>query len=308
MEAALKKEIGLDIFIILFTAALFWLLVSASIVINAPFVLVFILLAIPVWISCLAITLALVSNYSAILLNLLIPAILLVFGISQIAIIAAATIIAALLTAARLMFVHELHSHVEYQTRFVFYAGTKLLIMAIIIIITGISMPHITKSLMSDDALIPESTVKLLLKPYEPYIAKNIPGGSLDVSIEQTVQFQLEEQYPGNPEEVARQMEIMNEQPAEQLSDQFQQDISPQEDISSVVTSVMNNEIRSLTNKYPMITPIIIFAVIILASRIIIPFFSVFLLILISSFVWLSRKANLIKLFSVSKPVEHLEL
>lgn len=308
METAVKKEIGLDILLIIFTAALFWMLVSTSVIVNAPIVLVLIILAIPVWISFLAITLALVSNYSAMLLTVLVPFILALFGITQMEIIAAAILIMGLIGSARFMFVHELKSRVEFKTRLIFYSGTKLLIMAVIIMLTGISMPHITKSLMSDDELIPEPTVKLLLKPYEPFIAKSIPGGSLDVSINRTIELQLQEQYPGNPQEVARQMEIINNQLAKQLSDQFNQKISPQEDISSVVTSVINKEIRSLTVTYPVLTPIAIFGVIILASRIIIPFFSIFILIFIASLIWASRKINLIKLLSVSKPVEYLEL
>ena len=308
MEVAVKKEIGIDIFTLSFTGLLFWSLMSTGILINNPLVLILLILVIPVWVSCLAIALAFVGNRSAVLLSLLIPVILVLFDITQIVLIAAAIIISALLASARFIFVHELKSRVEYKTRHVFYLGTKLLVMAIIIIITGISMPHITQSIMSDEAFIPESVVSWLIKPYEPYIAKTIPGGSLDVSFEQVIDDRLQQQYPGNPEAIELQKEIISGQLSKQLSNDPQQEPLMSEEVSSVAASVLNNQIRSLTNNFPIITPIAIFAIVILVSRFIIPILTVSLLISIASLVWLSRKCHLVKLLSVSKPVEHLEL
>jgi hypothetical protein len=289
MDAAVKKEISIDIFVVLFTALLFWLLVSTNILVDNLALQLLLIFALPIWISCLAIALALVSNYSAIILNILIPVILIIFGIPQVEIIVAAIIIIALLASARLFFVRELKSRIEYKTRYTFYSGTKLLIMVVIVIITGISMPHIMESLMSDEALIPESSVRLILKPYEPYIASSVPGGSFDMSINQAI--------------------------ADQPSAQTQQDVPlmerrliGSENISSVITSVLNDQIKSLSHNYPIITPIIIFALVVLVSRLLIPIFALFLLLLIAFFIWLSRQSKLINLISVSKPVEHLEL
>lgn len=308
MEAVTKKEIGIDVFLLAFSALLFWLLLSTDIIVNNPIVLMLLILAVPLWLSCLAIALTLVSNYSAALLIILIPIILVGLGMLRIEIVAAAVLITALLVSARFIFVRELKSRIEIKTHYVFYSGTKLLVLAFIIVITGISMPYITQSIMADEAVIPESTVKLLLKPYEPFIAKSMPGGSLDVSIDQVVEQQMQQQYPGNPEEAARQKDIVGKQLTEQLSNQFEQDISPSQDISSIVTSVLNKQIYSLTSKYPIMTPIAIFVLVVLVSRLVVPIISIFLLFVIASLVSLARKAKLINLLSVSKSVEYLEL
>jgi hypothetical protein len=308
MEKAVIKEICIDIFVLVFTALLFWMLVSTDILVNNFFILLVTVLAVPVWIAVLAVALGMVSNKSAVLLILLVPVILVLFGFNEIAIIVAALLIAALMFAARLSIIGDHKSRKKYKTRYVFYPGTKLLVMATIILITGISMSDITKSLQSEDELIPESSVNLLLKPYEPFLVKNIPGGSLDASIGETIDIQLQEQYADNPAQLEMQREMIHKELTDQLSDQFNQEISTEDNISTVVTRVLNEKIHSITNDYPAFTPVVIFAIVILVARIFIPVISIVLLLLIAFIILVSRKSNLIKLLDVSEPVEHLEL
>jgi len=162
-------------------------------------------------------------------------------------------------------------------------------------------VPLVTQSLVSDEDLLPESTVQFLLRPYEPYLQKNIPGASLDSSLEEIMNSQLQQQTPPGqqpmvPPEIA------------ELLDSPSQKSSASANLSTMITANVNNQIRHVSRQYPVTVPLMLFAVIILASRVIVPVLSIVPLVITALLIWLSRKANLVKLISQSLPVEHLEL
>lgn len=307
MTTIVKKELGLTIFLVLLSISQFVLFTFFPPTLQQPLLLVLFLGIFLLWLCVLAINLALLSRLYSWLSLLVIVGVFTLFARAQITALVGAFIFLLLALYARQVLLRELGSRIEFHTRSVFYHGLKYLLMGAIILLLGIAMPTLTQNIMSDDEVVPESLVRLLLKPYEPYLQNLFPGSTSTSQLEDIVASQIaNEPAAGNlPRE---QQQFYSQQIASQLLASLPANIASTNDIATVITEVINNRIRLYSNANPLITPVIIFALVIIISRFVVAWLAIPPLLMTTLLIYIGRKAKLFKLLTLSKPVDKLEL
>jgi len=304
MSTVLKKEISLVAFMTIVSAALFWFLTSPIVPLYHPAVLIILLFVVAAWLACLAVTLAFTSGINSTVTMITLTLLLIIFGRANLYILGAAVIFVALLAIARFFIKRDLNSYIRYRTKQSFYAGVKNLLMATVVLAAGISAPHVAQGLATDNLILPEETVRLLIRPFEPYWQQNLPGYSSGMTVDELIDSQLQDELTGSPQQVALQKEFIQQQ----LSQQLGAPVGGEQDMAAIVTSVINDRLKNVAQSNPLITIILFFSLIILVSRIFLPLLAIPILSLIAIIIYLAKKAHLIKQISVSQPVDRLQL
>lgn len=303
MEIILKKEMGLTACVLLLSGSLFALFTAKAISPTQPVLLITLAVLFLLWVCLLAISLALVSR-TFVWINLLaIVGIFIVLTRGQVEAIIGASVFLLLSLTARQGIQRELNSRIKYSTRAAFYSGIKYIIMGAAVLLIGFATPYITQTLISKDEVVPESLIRLLLRPYQPYL-KDIMSPELPASTStDLIASELGEQPSANSLS-----EDQRELYARQISERLTQNKPNTENIATIITKVINNKIRLYSRANPALTPIFIVLLAIIVTRIAVSWLALPPLLLIALLIWIARKIRLIHLLSLSRPVEKLEL
>ncbi|HBE90301.1 MAG: hypothetical protein A3E37_00780 [Candidatus Andersenbacteria bacterium RIFCSPHIGHO2_12_FULL_46_9] len=303
MEPIVKKEFGLTAGLLLLSTSLFTLFTAKAISPTQPVVLLALIILFLLWVCLLAINLALVSRSFAWINLLAIVGIYILLTRGQVTAIIGATLFLLLSLTARQVILRELDSRIEYSTRSVFYSGIKYIIMGSAVLLMGVATPYITETLVTKDEVVPESLIRLLLRPYQPYL-QDVISPELPASISVDI---IANELDARPS-VSGLSEEQRQLYTRQITQQLTQNKPSTENIVTIITEVINNKIRLYSRANPAITPIFIFLLAIIATRIAAAWLAQPPLLLIALLIWAARKINLFKLLSLSKSVEKLEL
>ncbi len=303
MEVIVKKSIGLTVALLLLSVALFSLVIFTSTLPLNPAISITLAVVVVVWLSVLAINIALLTRPYAWINILSVTGLFILFARAQLEAFIGALFFLVFAATARRAITHELANRIEYSTRAAFYPGLKYLVMGTVLLGIGFAVPFMTASLLSDDQVVPESLVRFLLKPYQPYLQKILPSGALDSSFEDTMAAVLNQQSLTDNIPLEQRQSYV-----EEISQQLSLDRSGTDNIATVITAIINNKIRLYSHANPVLIPIFIFAIAIIVSRIVIVWLAHPPLLVVALFVWLARQTKLVKLVSVSQPVEKLVL
>lgn len=191
MEVAFKKEVGITSLVVVLTMLSLWLLsLVDALASNFSFLLLLSFLTI-FWISCLALALAVVGKGSAWTLICFVPVFYLLVQVNDFSVdlVIAAVIVFLVLISARMYIMRELESRVSYKTRYVFTRAVHMKVLMVIIMITGIALPWITESMMSQEGIFSDNVVNVFIKPYEPYLQNVVPTsiGNLSTVVASTM-------------------------------------------------------------------------------------------------------------------------
>lgn len=303
MESILKKEIGLTVGVLLLSGSLFALFTAKAISPTQPALLITLAVLFLLWVCLLAISLALVSRTLAWINLLAIAGIFIVLTRGQVAAIIGAAVFLLLSFTARQVIQRELDSRIEYSTRAAFYSGIKYIIMGAAVLLIGFATPYITQTLINQDEVVPESLIRLLMRPYQPYL-KDIVSPELPTSASTDLIVSELSEQPDASGLSAAQRELY----AQQIAQRLTQNEPNTENIAAIITEVINNKIRLYSRANPALTPIFIFLLAIIVTRIAVSWLAQPPLLLVALLIWIARKVRFIHLLSLSRPVEKLEL
>jgi hypothetical protein len=149
--------------------------------------------------------------------------------------------------------------------------------------------------------------VRVLLKPYQPYLPQLLSVSSIDTTVEEMADRQITSQT-GGEKIPSQQRQSFIQQFTQQLSEKLNHQVSSNDNIATIITNLINSRIHLFSVANPLITPVVIIAIALIATRVIISILAIPALLLIYLIIHLARKTSLIKLTTMSQPVEVLEL
>jgi len=302
------KEISLVITVLALTALLFWRLNTVTATSLYVLVLTALVVLSVLWIALLVISLGLVrSKAIAALLIIAVPLSLIIIGQAQLGVVGAALILVLMLLTARSSSKEEVANRINYSTVQIFNISTRLVFIGLIVCVAGLYMSSINSAFSSDEIKIPQQPIRVILKPFEQLIQNSIPNYSPDATINQLMQNKLEEQLAALPPGTVITPQ-QKEDALQDLSKQFGQQLSGEENTSEVVTSALNTQINKLVKQSPLLATLATIVLIILVARFISPIFVWPLLGVIAVIIFTARKTGLVQLISSEETVERLWL
>lgn len=302
------KETSIAVAMLALNALLFWRLNT----ITATSLYVFVLTALAVlsilWIALLVILLGIVRS-KAIAAGLIIitPLTLIVIGRAHIGVVGAALIFTFILLVARARSMKEVTNRIHYSTVQIFSVSTRLIFIGLVVCITGLYMPAISATFHSEEIVIPERPIQMALKPFEQLIQNSIPNYSSEATINQLVESQLAQQTEALPPETVV-TPAQKEVALKDLSRKLGQPLSGEENITQVITNLVNTQINKLVEQSPLMATLSVIFFIIIVARFISFIFVWPLLGVIALIIFIAREAGFVQLISSEETVERLWL
>ena len=302
------KEISIVIAVLILNALLFWRLNTMDVTSFYVFVLTSLVILSILWIALVVISLGLIRNKAiAALLIIIIPLTLIVVGGAHIGVVGAALILTVILLTARARSKEEIANRINYSTAQIFNISTRLIFIGLIVGMAGLYMPAINSAFNSEEIVIPEQPIRIVLKPFEQLIRNSILSYSSQATVDQLMQNQLEQQLNGLPPGTVITPE-QKEQALQGLSKQLGQPLSGEENIAQVVTSALNKQINNLVKQSPLLATLSVILFIVMVARFVSSAFVWPLRGVIALIIFIARKTDFVQLISSEEPVERLWL
>lgn len=308
-----KKEVGLVVGTVVYSllffaaAALFFNHYEVSQAGNTVITTILVIAAF-IWVAVNAITAAVISHPgSTAALIITQTAAIVIAGMLTVPAMVGAALFAASFGYARRSLAKEVTNRITYRTKLVFWKGTQLLMIGLIV--AGISMawPQVDKTVKEEGIQFKESQVETLIAPVQPVLEGILPGYKPDQTIDEIIELQFQQQLeqlpPGTEIPPAQQATIR-----QQIAQSLQQDLTGQESLPSVVTGIINNQLRNLTQSSPWILALIVIIVVFLTLRALIPLASWPAIGLISVLIRICQQTGLIMLSRSQATIERIHL
>ncbi|MDP3997618.1 MAG: hypothetical protein Q8P73_03930 [bacterium] len=189
----------------------------------------------------------------------------------------------------------EAANRINYTTWYMFGPGLRIIVIGLILALAGLLLPELRQVIAQDGLQISEQQTAAIIKPIQPLLKDYLPTTDTNANIDDLIDAQVKQQTGG----AITAADISDEQRAEikqQISRQFNQPITGQETLASVVTTRVNNTLRNLTQNNALLVALVIIVLAFLTLRALVPIVVWVLLLLMIIVVYLTRKTGLAKL------------
>lgn len=308
MDIRRRKEIGVAVFLVLFTVLEFFtlgtLLAEASTGQWYLFLLVGLSL---IWLAFMSAGLALTAQ-PALTVLMVIPALTLAaVGRGSPVAIGGAFLLALFTLIAQRSFAREVQNRVLYRTSQVFNLGVRQLLLGLMVAVTSLALPLITTSLQGSRLQVTERHVEPLLGVVEPLIAGWLPGYTTTATVDQMIQVSLNETLTQLPAgltidegETARQRAAIGRSLSVELTGR--------ETMPRIVAAMINGYVGQIAAQNPLTVSLILVVVVFLTLRTLVPFLVWPVIGVIAGIVWMARQIGLIYITRSQAMVERLQL
>lgn len=306
-----KKEIGIVVFVALYTF-LFFLLIAVLLAgqrVQASALSVVAIVGGLLWTALMATALAFLGTRPAARYILaLLPALtLVVLGQITAAAFAGAFLLFVILLAAEWMIRVEVSGRVTFQVLRIFRSGASLLLMGFLISLIALSFPAVREDIKQGDVGIPQAYVDTVVKPATPLIAQYVEGFTPESTVNDLINVQIAKQtaqlppgYTISPDE--RQRVLTS------LSDQFGIPIQGNETVPIIATEVINQYLQNIANGSGPFVIVILIVIAALALRALVGLLVWPALVLIAALVHFSDRIGLIVRVKTQAVVERIHL
>lgn len=305
-----KKEIGISIFLVLYSIIFFFgftVMVEREVAFNSPGSIV-VAIAGLFWVAFMSSGLAFITtragtNY----LLALLPALVVLLAGFSVASIVGAIMVVLMLFAAQKRLQMEIQTRVKANVTPIFYGATKLIAWAGLLALISLAFPQVSKDFSDDQIAIPEKYIASAVKPIEPLVANFLPGYQPGSTVDGLVDAQLASQQaelpPGAVFPPDAHSTLLRE-----FSKSIGQDLTGRETMATIVTNVINNFLRNLTQQSNIVFSLLLIGISLLAVRAIIPFLVWPAMLLIMGIIKLSTQTGLIGIVKTQITVDRMTL
>ncbi len=304
MTTTQQKQLGLVIFMLIYSGLMFWYTVYNINVVNVyPVILTAAIIAVTFWVALLTITLGLLeSPFPSLSLVMGLPVLLTVVGGFTTSAIGAAVVLAIILAAGQNFIRAEIKGRIKFRILPTFFNGTRYVLFGLIIIIAGLSMDRIIDEFNGRGLQVPETYIEAVSRP----IIKVLTGPNFTLlssaAVDQAVARQIDQAYPNLPPEeklkLQQQVQAQSSNPLAEINDQLPQ----------MITSVINQQLALITRDNPVITAVAIIIGLILVSRIFVPIIAFPIVGLIALILIIVQHLGFVFIIKTQTTVERLKL
>lgn len=303
------REVGLVVVVGLWNTWLFvamgWLLELSVTTTTALFALG---ASAVVAVALLAFALSVVRHRASQAALLAIPALATMVGgrFSLSALIGAFLLLLLLWSAGRILR-YEMTSRTIFRLRPMYSEAIKRITLGIILAAVGLAYAWVLGGIHSGQFRLKPHHLAPALRPAEPLLQQFIPGFSSELTIDQWIDAQLEEEV----RRVAPQATVAPQQRQlvrEQLERQVGQRLSGQENFVTLATNLTNQRLDTAVRQYPIVVTVVILVLIFLTIRAGVPLLVWPVIGLLYLFVRLGERTGLVRLEETSQTVQRLIL
>lgn len=304
-----KKEIGLIVVTLTYSALLFWWLAAGvSLFLNNPYLVAAFLVSSFVWAALTVLALGLATGkISRLALTLGIPLLVVIAGRAHVGALGAALLFVLPLASAQRHLIREIQNRVSYHTTQIFSAGTRLVLIGLIIAMAGLLSAPLSRKFRADGFQVPQQFIELALEPATAVINNFLPGYAADRTIDQLLKSKLQAEADSLPPDTAippGELDSLHRN----LTRSYGLPVSGQETLPTLVTAYVNKSLTNLTQSAPLLAALLTIAAFLLVARLIIPILLWPTLGVISLLVYLAQRANFVYLLTSQETVERLQL
>src|SRR3990167_6843309 len=160
-----KKEIGLVVVTLTYSALLFWWLAAGVSLFLNPYLVAAFLVSSFVWAALTVLALGLAAGkISRPALTLGIPLLVVIAGRAHVGALGAALLFVLPLASAQRHLIREIQNRVSYHTTQIFSAGTRLVLIGLIIAVAGLLSAPLSKKFRADGFQVPQQFIELALE------------------------------------------------------------------------------------------------------------------------------------------------
>jgi len=207
-----------------------------------------------------------------------------------------------LLLLARRFITGELENRVQYRTGDVFFAGLKMMIVALIVALAGMSLPSLEQSLASGQLAITAGQVSSFIQPVMDVFGWDAAapgaGSTIDSLIDQQLSQQGIDAASVTPEQRAA--------ARAEIGQRLQVPVSGEETVSDVAASRVHLWLSTLAESNPFGFAIGVLVLVIVTIRAFVPLLAWALLTPLALSVWVARRVGLARVVETTQAVERL--
>lgn len=303
-----KKEIGLVVVTLVYSALLFWWLAAGVSDTLNPYLVAAFIVSCFIWTALTVLALGLAAGkVSRLALTLGLPLLVVIVGRAHVGALGAALLFVLPLASAQRHLAREIQNRVRYHTAQIFSAGTRLVLIGLIIAIAGLLSAPLSRNFQANGLQVPQQFVELALAPAAGVINNFLPGYAADRTVDQLLASKLQAEAdslssdftipPGDLDSLHR-----------DLARSYGLPISGQETLPVLVTAYINQSLTGLTQSAPLLAALLTIAVFLLVARLVIPIVLWPTLAIVSLIIHLAQRANFIYIITSQETVERLQL
>ncbi|MEX2054786.1 MAG: hypothetical protein WD972_01265 [Candidatus Andersenbacteria bacterium] len=309
MNIQMKKELGVVAFVCAFTIVEFFAFATLlPLAFQSTGYAVLLAILSLFWIACMGIGLALATKVLSIIALIVVPAVvaILLSRFDTVA-IGGGVLLGIFLLLAQRTFVREVQNRIYYRTTHVFTAGLKMVILGVIVVLTALVLPTLTSPDATQQFDVQERHIEPLLRPLEPVLQRYIPGYTKEATIDEIVKKQVDAQQEQLPPGVEIPPDQVR-QSRQELAKRLNVSLNGRETVTTVVTRMLNRQVRQLSTTSPLLIPIILVAVVFLTLRALVPFIVWPVLGLVGLILYFARGIGLVYVSRTEATIERLQL
>lgn len=267
-----KKEIGVVALTVIYSA-LFWLGVGQFLRL-APLPgwlpLVLVTMAALLWVVLVdftfMITPLLASTAAVIAVSGLVVALT---GGFTVAALAGAALLMVFLATAKQLIRREVGTRVRYSTSQIFFAGSRLTLLGLVMAMAGLFLPHLSESIFAERIAVPEEYVSWAVRPLDPFIARLFPGFNQAQTVDELIDAQLAQQLPAGTVVPEGQRAALRAELARQLGAGA---LAGNETFSQLAAERFNAAMRDIAQRSPFVLALAFIIIMLLAFKALLPF------------------------------------
>ena len=287
-----------------------WLLILSSAVISSTLLAVAAGISVFIWLTYIAVVLAVATQKSAVLILVLgIPITVVAVAHGSLTAVGAAIVMIALLAASYARIRGEVAGRIKHQTVAVFRGGVSLLVLVLLLAVIGILVPQlVTKAEKGElDIQLPEQTVMAIVRPFAGMLERLIPGYTHQASVNDLISTSIASKTQGSAIPPAA-LEQQRSQVRASLAAYLGQPIQGNETVPVLVTKMINNQITRALEQNQLVVTLLGIGIVLLIARVMIPVIVWPTLGLIAMSVITARRMTLLHITLIPSTVEQLQI
>ncbi len=311
MTLGRKKEIGVLVFLSLYSGLLFGLFALATTQntgeLSILTTVLFVMLAL-LWVALVQFSQAISFESGGVLwlVVLIVPALIVGVGRASLPALVGAVIAGLLLLVGRSYAKSELSNRIHFKTGQIFRISTRYTLLALAFGLIGIVLPDFQEQLVPEKVQIPAKYLANWVDASAPIVSRFIPGYDPNKTIDEFIAFQVQKQMgAGNSEPIPPGQLIIARR---QLADQFGIALAGNESLSAVTGKIVNHYLQSWAKYNQLLFIGIVISLLFLVWRALTPVLLWPTIAILAGLIYFATRIGLVYKVKTPATIERLQL
>lgn len=172
------------------------------------------------------------------------------------------------LATARQFIMREVNTRVRYSTSQIFFMGSRLTLLGLMVAVAGLFLPYLSQSIFEDRLAIPEEYIAVAARPLDPLVSRLFPGFSQTSTVDDLLDSQLAQQLPPGTVIPEGQRVALRAELARQLG---ASSLTGRETFSQIAAQRLNAALKDLAQRSPFVLALAFVIILFLTLKALLP-------------------------------------